>query len=58
MKRDIADATTDAEDPWKDFDDARDNIDVKSRLDKLISTMTNKLGGINNHVHTTTIDSV
>ena len=58
MKRDIADTITDAEDPWKEFDDARDNIDVKNRLDKLVAFMTNELGGSNNHVHTTNIDSV
>ena len=58
IKREIVDAITDAEDPLKEFDDARGNTDVTDRLKKLVDTMSDKLGGVSSHVHTTAIDSV
>ena len=58
MKREIVDGITDADDPLKEFDDARGNADVTDRLRKLVDTMSDKLGGVSSHVHTTTIDSV
>ena len=40
MKREINDAITDVNDPKRDFDDARGNVDVTSRLNNLVAAMT------------------
>ena len=58
MKREIDDAITDVNDPKRDFDDTRGNVDVTNRLNNLVAAMTSKLEGVDNCIVTTIIDNV